>query len=102
MRQAGVVAAAGLYALRNNVERLREDHDKAARVAAALAGLPKFKLDHEPQTNMLFLHPDMQLDALIPHLADAGVKVNGHRWVFHLDVSDQDVEQLIDACRRWA
>ena len=51
---------------------------------------------------MLFLHPDMQLDALIPHLAGAGVTVNGHRWVFHLDVSDQDVEQLIDACRRWA
>jgi threonine aldolase len=101
MRQAGVIAAAGLYALRNNIERLQEDHDQAARVAAALKELPKFQLDHEPQTNMLFLHKDMELEELIRHLAAAGIRIIDNRWVFHLDVSGQDVDTLIDACQRF-
>ena len=102
MRQAGVIAAAGLYALENNIDRLAEDRRRAARVAAALEALPGFRLDHAPRTNMLFLHPEMKLDALIPHLAEAGIRVNGHRWVFHLDISDEDVDRLIDACTRFA
>jgi threonine aldolase len=102
MRQAGVIAAAGLYALENNIERLADDHRRAAQVAAALETLPGFHFDHAPQTNMLFLHEDMKLDALIPHLAEAGIRINGHRWVFHLDVSDEDIDRLIDACTRFA
>ncbi len=102
LRQAGVIAAAGLYALQNNVERLREDHDKAARVAAALKEIDGFELAFEPDSNMVWLDPDMNVGGLIPHLAEAGVRINGHRWVFHLDVTDEDVDRLIDACQRYS
>jgi threonine aldolase len=102
MRQAGVIAAAGLYALQNHIDRLREDHAKASRVAEALEALDGFRLAWQPQTNMVFLHPEMALDALIPHLAESGIKVNGHRWVFHLDITNSDVDRLIAACGKFA
>lgn len=101
MRQAGVIAAAGLYALDHQVERLAEDHGRAARVADALEELPAFTLDHKPRTNMLFLDAGMEMAPLIAHLDTAGVKINGHRWVFHLDVTDDDVDRLIEACRSY-
>ena len=101
MRQAGGLAAAGLYALSHNVQRLREDHDKATRVAEALKDIDGFRLAEEPQTNMLFLHPDMQLEGLTAHLRDAGIRISGHRWVFHQDVSAEQVDDVIDACRRF-
>ena len=99
MRQAGVLAAAGLYALRNNVKRLGEDHARAKRVAAALKEIEGFRLADEPQTNMIFLHEDMPLEDLSSHLGEAGIKTSGQRWVFHQDVSDAQVEELISACR---
>ena len=99
MRQAGITAAAGLYALQNNIERLTEDHAKAKRVANALADTSWWRLAHEPETNMLFLDNTIDPGPLIRHLADAGITVNGHRWVFHQDVSDLGVEALIKACR---
>ncbi len=101
MRQAGVIAAAGLYALENNIARMAEDHARARRVAEALADLPWWALDHEPQTNMLFLDAGIDMAPLIEHLARYGVTVNGHRWVFHQDVSDQGVDTLIEACREF-
>lgn len=101
LRQAGVVAAAGLYALQNNVDRLREDHDKAARVAGALAMLPGFKLAGMPQTNMVFLDPGMETEGLGEQLEHCGIKITAHRWVFHRDISDDDVETLLDACRSY-
>ena len=101
MRQAGVIAAAGLYALQHNIERLAEDHARAARVAAELADLPWWRLAHEPQTIMLLLDSNIDMAPLIEHLAAAGITVNGHRWVFHQDVSDEGVEALIAACRRF-
>ena len=102
MRQVGVIAAAGVYALNHHVDRLAEDHAKAARVAAALENIEGFRLAEPPQTNMVFLHPEMAVERLTAHLLEAGIKISGHRWVFHLDVSDQQVETIIDACRRFA
>ena len=102
MRQAGVIAAAGLHALQNHVDRLREDHEKASRVAEALETLDGFRLAWQPQTNMVFLHPDMALESLITHLSENGILVNGHRWVFHLDVSSAGIDQLITACEDFA
>jgi threonine aldolase len=102
MRQAGVIAAAGLYALENNIGRMAEDHARARRVAEALADLDWWQLDHEPQTNMLFLHSSIDMQPLIEHLAHYGVKVNGHRWVFHQDVPDSAVDTLIEACRSYS
>jgi threonine aldolase len=102
MRQAGMVAGAGLFALQNNVQRLAEDHDRARAVADALPSLAGFTLAEEPQTNMLMLDASMDLTGLISHLEGAGIRVNGHRWVFHLDISDSDVEQIISACTAYA
>ncbi len=101
MRQVGVIASAGLYALQHNIKRLAEDHARAARVASALADLPWWRLAHEPQTNMLFLDSSIEVAPLIEHLAAAGITINGHRWVFHQDVSDEGVDALIEACRRF-
>ncbi|MEE4278137.1 MAG: low-specificity L-threonine aldolase [Halieaceae bacterium] len=101
MRQAGVLAAAGIHALENHVERLREDHARATRVALALAELPQFRLREAPQSNMVMLAPDMNTTALQAHLAERGIRISGARWVFHLDISDDDVEQLIAACRAY-
>jgi threonine aldolase len=102
MRQAGMLAAAGLYALKHNVQRLRDDHAKAARVARALEDIEGFRLAEAPQTNMVFLHEEMQIEGLTAHLREAGIKISGRRWVFHQDVSDAQVEALLSACRRFA
>ena len=102
MRQAGILAAAGLYALGNNVQRLQEDHDHATRVAAGLAELSSFSLRETPQTNMVMLAPDMDIVALQQHLLAENIKMSGPRWVFHHDISSGDVERLLAACQRFA
>lgn len=99
MRQVGILAAAGLHALRYHIDRLRDDHEKAARVARALAQLPTFTLAEEPQTNMVMLAANTPIPSLKDHLQNHGIVISGTRWVFHLDISDDDVERLIDACQ---
>jgi len=101
MRQAGSLAAAGIYALEHHVERLAEDHAKAARVAAALDELDAFEVQAPPQTNMIFLAPTMAIEPLRAHLESWGIRISGARWVFHLDLSESDVDTLIDACRTY-
>jgi threonine aldolase len=101
MRQAGVIAAAGIHALKHHVERLAEDHDKAARVAAALSGMDALQLREPPQTNMVMLSADTDMPRLQAHLAERGIRISGGRWVFHLDISDEDVATVIQACREF-
>jgi len=103
MRQAGILAAAGLYALRHHVERLREDHDNAAALASGLRGIDGLRVDG-PYTNMVFL----QLGAdRAPGLRDAlmreGIVVaedNPLRLVTHLDIRREDVLTFVAAVRR--
>ncbi len=102
MRQAGVIAAAGRYALENNIQRLQEDHDNAAAVAAALCTLPDFALAEPPQTNMVMLDPSVKMEGLIQHLREKNIRINGHRWVFHRDVSAADTQHIIQACRDYS
>ena len=102
LRQAGVVAAAGLYSLQHHVERLADDHAKARKVAEAIEKLDGFTLEAVPQSNMVMLDNGMDLSALIPHLENEGIRINGHRWVFHLDVSEADADKIIDACQAFA
>lgn len=102
MRQAGVVAAAGLYALQNNVERLQEDHDKAQRVAQGLINVPGIAVKEAPQTNMVMLADDTVVAPLQQHLAQSGIRISGTRWVFHQGVSNDDIEHLLDACRQFS
>lgn len=100
MRQAGILAAAGIYALTHHVERLAEDHANATRVADALRQLPGFVLAGDPETNMVLLDmPTGDFSRLQKYLADNDVRISGQRWVFHRDISAADTDRLIELCR---
>jgi threonine aldolase len=99
MRQAGVLAAAGLFALEHNVARLAEDHENARALAAALSALPGVEVSHPVETNMVFASFGGQgaVDRVARFKA-AGVLSNPEgsrpdlvRFVTHLDVSRGDV-----------
>ena len=96
MRQVGVVAAAGLYALDHNVHRLAEDHRRAEDLARRLAGCG---LDVEQHTNMVFVH-GLDPGEMANRMAEGGVRVSGPRWVLHLDVGDDDVDRVVAAAAR--
>lgn len=99
LRQVGVVAAAGRYALECHVERLREDHANAARLAEGLSGIPGIVVDG-PHTNMVFFEmPNAELAEAQERLAVQGVKVSmarRTRLICHLDISADDVERAIE------
>lgn len=96
MRQAGIVAAAGIYALENNIERLAEDHDKARRVAAAVN--ERYQGAAVANTNMVFVQmPVAEFDRLRERFAARGIRVNRNRWVFHLDIDFDAVERIVTA-----
>jgi threonine aldolase len=98
MRQAGILAAAGLYALENNVERLAEDHRNAQRLAA---GLKDLGLPVEQHTNMVFLRlPDADVQPVFHHLKKHGISVlpgPRMRLVTHLDVDAAGIERALAA-----
>jgi threonine aldolase len=96
MRQAGVLAAAGHYALENNVARLEHDHANAAALAQRLSSLPGVNVEYGPtQTNMVFLRVEPGLlDPLRQFLKQRGILIGGTnpiRLVTHLDISAEDV-----------
>ncbi len=98
MRQAGIIAAAGIHALDHHVDRLADDHRRAAQLADALevmAGLRVFRTG----TNMLMLEPEFTTgERLAEALAAEGIRVNPGgrlRLVTHLDVDDAAVNQII-------
>lgn len=97
MRQAGILAAAGLYALKHNVARLREDHDNAAWLAAQLKEIGADVMRHD--TNMLFVRVgEENAAALGEHLRAQDILINASpvvRLVTHLDVSREQLEQLV-------
>lgn len=99
MRQAGLLAAAGLYALTHNVARLQEDHRRAL---ALKQGLTSLGYEVEPvQTNMVYVNCSaIALGVLAENLSTLGIKVNLSsrlRLVTHLDVDDDDVVRTIKA-----
>ena len=101
MRQAGILAAAGLHALDHHVDRLAEDHANAARLAEGLRTVPGIGVDGA-HTNMVFVTVPVQRGpAFADHLAASGIKVSGtgpsFRMVTHLDVTAADVEHTIVA-----
>ena len=102
MRQAGVLAAACLYAVEHHVERLAEDHANARALAEGLAGLPGLTLDPKlVQTNMIFGAVDpARIGALAEHLKKQGIVILPNpalRLVTHLDVGKDDVQKVIAA-----
>lgn len=104
MRQSGVLAAAGLYAITHNVERLADDHANARRLAAGLAGISGFKVTN-PQTNILFVDiPAADVAALDQHLRSSGIccTLRAHtRLVTHLDVDQAAVDETVEAFRQF-
>ena len=109
MRQAGVIAAGGLYALRHNVARLADDHRRARRLAEALAALPGLDVDlGSVQTNMVFAGTrgtGVPAAELVERLAAEGVLCLDEapwsvRFVTHLDVDDEGVEAAIRGVER--
>jgi threonine aldolase len=99
MRQAGILAAAGLHALEHHVARLAEDHDNARRLASGLAAAGWEA--EAPQTNMVFVKvPRERCEALQAHLAAAGVTAivsPRTRLVTHLDVDAAGVDRAVAA-----
>jgi threonine aldolase len=103
MRQAGILAAAGLYALEHNVERLAEDHANAAFLADGLRdlGLPV----EPPQTNILYVDiPVRHVAALTEYLLRRGIRASitpRTRLVTHLDVSRAKIDVALQAFREY-
>jgi threonine aldolase len=101
MRQAGILAAAGLYALEHNIERLAQDHTNARVLAQGLAKLPGLSVKR-PDTNIVFVDVEASVGpAFAAHLAQHGIGVismygsTRQRWVTHLDVDALAVEHVL-------
>ena len=109
MRQSGILAAAGLYALEHHRARLREDHAQAKRLAVRLQQIPAVTIDPTlVETNILFFDvhsKQFSVPAFVAALKQEGVLINAvgrHtcRAVTHLDVSADDIERAADGIAR--
>ena len=118
MRQAGIIAAAGVYALEHNVDRSAEDHANAARLAAGIDSIPGLTCTshgnpHRKSTNLVYFTVDgtavgnlaLDADVLSKRLRKHGVLANAlgsasqMRMVTHIGVDTADIEQAIAALR---
>ena len=108
MRQAGILAAAGVVALDTMVERLGEDHAQARKLAEGLASVPGLVLDEgTPHTNMIFMrlaeHIEYPAEKVAAHMHKArGIRIGitgarSFRLVLHYWIDDEDVERTIAA-----
>ncbi len=112
LRQSGILAAAGIYALQNNVERLHEDHTNAERLALRLSNeISAIEVENNPpSTNMVFFHwkgknmTSTQFNhACIQHgLRFSHVGENRFRAVTHLDISRENIEEAIEIIKKIA
>ena len=106
MRQAGMIAAAGLYALENNVDRLAEDHENAAALARGLGEIDELDVEHSGnQTNMVFVGlGGIDSGELTEFLAERGILIQGSgtiRLVTHLDIGESDIAQVVAAFKAY-
>lgn len=104
MRQAGIIAAGGLYALKHNVERLADDQRRCRRLAEGLSAIPGLQVDlAKAQTNMVFAgtrDSGMPAVELAQRLGERGVLALNEgpwsvRFVTHLDLNDEDIEETL-------
>jgi threonine aldolase len=109
MRQAGILAAAGIYALEHNVERLSEDHLNAKRLARGIAEIDGLDTDVTAvETNILYFgirRPGLTVSTLLERLSAQGVLMlgtgpNSIRAVTHLDVSKEGIERALEVLRK--
>ncbi len=100
MRQAGVIAAGGLYALNNNVQRLQEDHENAQLLATLLNEIDGIDVEMQDiQTNILYINiKEQHAKSFSPSLKDKGIllpKGKRIRLVTHLDIQRQDIHTVV-------
>jgi len=107
MRQSGVLAAAGLVALREMRSRLPEDQKRARRIAEGLAALPGWRVDLEAvETNIVFADTPVEAAGIVEAAAAAGIRLYATgarqiRLVTHFDVTDDDVSRLLELLGRF-
>lgn len=102
MRQAGSLAAAGIEALEHHVDRLKDDHDNASRLANGLTEIEGVFVDPAgAQTNMVFASfDDDMVEPLVADMRERGIILtagNPMRMVTHLDVSSEDIDHIIQS-----
>lgn len=102
MRQAGIIAAGGLYALKNNVDRLKVDHDHAKQLESTLNDFSWVQEVVPVETNIVvaILNDASKRDEVIQKLEQKGIKIMAFgpgmlRFVTHLDISSVDIDQTI-------
>jgi threonine aldolase len=105
MRQAGIVAAAGLYALEHHVLRLADDHERARRLAQGLAELPGVEIDPATVQTNIVVFDVADAPAAARTMEAEGVRIGAlgprrMRAVTHLDVDDDAIERALTAARR--
>lgn len=106
MRQAGLIAAAGIYALDHHITRLQDDHDRAAILAKELTALGKINVTYQDnQTNMLFIEPaPKDIEPLRQHLGERAINMAGGssiRIATHLDIDDDGLTRIIDGFKSY-
>ena len=100
MRQAGILAAAGIYALKNHIDRLREDHARATAISERIQALnhPKV-IASKAQTNMVFLSfKEVDVSEIANQLKDKNILITpgkSVRLVTHLDLRDADIDAFV-------
>jgi threonine aldolase len=108
MRQSGILAAAGIYALDHHVERMAVDHKNAQKLAWEISKLDGF-LCNEPQTNIVLVDVDdkvINMDKLVNRLMEVNINLSGSynskgiRLVTHLDINEEDVDRVVNEIRR--
>ena len=107
MRQAGYLAAAGIYALDHHIERLKEDNNRARRVGNVLAKLPYVESIRPVQSNILIfdLKPPMTTQKFLQILGEKGIMAvpfgpRTIRFTFHLDLDEKDIKKIIREVRK--
>jgi len=100
MRQVGVIASCGMYALKNNITRLQKDHENTKLLAQGLSEIPELEVDYgKNQTNMLFVNcPKQHRASLEQYLFDNHIRIaslDRGRIVCHLGISEKDVKSTI-------
>ncbi len=107
MRQVGILAAAGLYALQNNIERLKEDHEKAKLFASAISQNSSLEIDLSAvQTNIVIFKPKkISVELAVEKCRHEGLllsvgKIDSLRAITHLDVSKTDIIKAIEILKR--
>lgn len=104
MRQAGYIAAAGLYALDHHIGRLADDHARARTLAAALGERSYVARMMPAETNIVIAQLHSEAQALISFLKARGILASAMgprmvRFVFHLDIDDSGLDQILQGVR---